>query len=180
MGKKIGVFLSARSEVARSYHEAARSVGEWLGRNGHTLVYGGARKGLMEVLAQSAKQSGGCVFGVVPQILVQRNLVSEALDVTIHCADLNDRKAILMRESDVLVALPGGVGTLDELFCVLGANTIGTERKPMILFNVDGCWDGLLAMLDELHRQGLAPQPAEYGLRVARSLEELQQMAEAD
>ncbi len=173
MAKKIGVFLSARIDLPQHWIDSTQQFGERLGRDSHTLVYGGARKGLMEVLAQSVKQGGGRVYGVVPQILFDRNLVSDCLDVTIRCADLNDRKAILMRESDVLVVLPGGIGTLDELFTVLGANTIGTEHKPVILFNADGCWNTLIRLLDELTATKLAPSLADYALQVANSVEEL-------
>ena len=75
-----------------------------------TLVYGGARKGLMEVLAQSVKRHGGRIYGMVPDILQERGWVSDTLDVTFRCVDLTDRKAMMNRESDVLVALPGGMG----------------------------------------------------------------------
>ena len=174
MNRKIGVFLSSHSAVADCYHAVAKRLGEWIGKNGDTLVYGGARKGLMEVLAQSTKHSGGRVYGVVPQILVERNLVSDAIDVTFHCCDLNDRKAVLIRESDVLLALPGGIGTLDELFTILAANTIGIEHKPVVLYNVDGCWNSLLAMLKDLEEKGLNYAPNVYGLQVAESIEELE------
>ncbi len=176
MSKKIGVFLSARIDLPESWIDGTRRFGERLGRDGHTLVYGGARKGLMEVLAQSVRQGGGRVYGVVPQIIFDRDLVSDCLDVTIRCADLNDRKAILMRESDVLVVLPGGIGTLDELFTVLGANTIGTGFKPVILLNLDGCWDTLVRLLDELAEMKLAHSLAACGLQVANSVDELMTM----
>lgn len=174
MSKRIGVFLSSCGQLPESFQKAAEEVGEWIGRNKYTLVYGGARKGLMEVLAQSTKKNGGRTYGVVPQILVQRGQVSEAVDVAFHCADLNDRKAILMRESDILVALPGGVGTLDEIFTVLAANAIGTEAKPVVLYNVDGYWDGLLALLESIARQGLATGPSGYNLHVVSRAEELE------
>ena len=115
--QKIGVYLSSKADLPESYTEAAQKVGELIGRTGRTLVYGGARKGLMETLAQSVKANGGRVFGMVPDIIVARGLESE-LDVTFRCVDLTDRKAMMNRESDVLVALPGGIGTLDEVFTV--------------------------------------------------------------
>ena len=113
MKTRIAVFLSSRSDIPAAYLPAAREVGEWIGRTGRTLVYGGARKGLMEVLAQSVTQHGGRVFGMVPDVIVERGLESEAIDVTFRCADLSDRKDMMNRESDVLLALPGGIGTLD-------------------------------------------------------------------
>lgn len=85
---KIGVYLSSKDHLPSSYVEAAQQVGSFIGSEGHTLVYGGARKGLMEVLAQSVKQAGGRVYGMVPEIIEQRGLVSDAIDVTFRCVDL--------------------------------------------------------------------------------------------
>ena len=106
----IGVFLSSRDEVPASYREAAEQVGQWIGETRRTLVYGGSGVGLMEVLARAAKQSGARVFGIVPQFVVDRHIVSETLDVEIRTAALSDRKTVMIDRSDVLVALPGGVG----------------------------------------------------------------------
>lgn len=153
--KRIAVFLSSHEQLPESYVQAAEAVGKWLGQHQHTLVYGGARKGLMEVLAQSARANGARIFGVVPQILTEKRLVSDTLDVTFHCADLNDRKAIMIRESEVFLALPGGIGTLDEIFTVLAANTIGYLQKPVIFYNVDGCWNQALATLNDLLQKQL-------------------------
>lgn len=153
--EKIGVFLSSKSDVPDAYRRAVGEVGDWIGRTGRTLVYGGARKGMMEVLAQAVKRGGGRVFGVVPQIIEDRGLVSETLDVTFRTADLNDRKAVMNRESDLLVALPGGIGTLDEVFTVLAAATIGTAARHVVFYNVEGCWDTTLAAIADLAAKGL-------------------------
>lgn len=171
--RRIGVFLSSHSDLPESYHRAARETGDWIGRTGRTLVYGGARKGLMEELARHTRAAGGRVYGVVPQILTERGLVSECIDVVFHCTDLNDRKAVLMRESDVLMALPGGIGTVDELFSVLATGTIGLERKPVVLLDTDGCWDSLLTLLDDLQRRGLADAGFRSQLRCVRNMQEL-------
>lgn len=174
MNKRIGVFLSSKDQLPESYRKAALQVGELIGRKGMTLVYGGARKGLMEILAQSCKQHGGRVYGVIPDIIVERNLVSDAPDITFRCVDLNDRKAIMNRESDLLIALPGGIGTLDEVFTVMAAGTIGIRCQPVVFYNVDGCWDSLLRTIEDLMAQGLVSgTPADY-YSVATNLEELE------
>ena len=174
--RKIGVYLSSKDNLPESYVKAAREVGELIGRTGRTLVYGGARKGLMEVLAQSVKQHGGRVFGMVPDVIVERGLESEAIDVTFRCADLSDRKDMMNRESDVLLALPGGIGTLDEVFTVLANTCIGIRRQPLVFFNVDGCWNALLAALDDLFRQGLISGRPEDFYQVASNIDELEQL----
>ena len=174
--RKIGVYLSSKDNLPESYVKAAREVGELIGRTGRTLVYGGARKGLMEVLAQNVKLHGGRVYGMVPDIIVERGLESEAVDVTFRCAALSDRKDMMNRESDVLVALPGGIGTLDEVFTVLANTGIGICRQPLVFYNVDGCWNALLAALDDLFRQGLiSGKPDDYYL-VAATIEELERL----
>ena len=174
--RKIGVYLSSKDNLPESYVKAAREVGELIGRTGRTLVYGGARKGLMEVLAQNVKLHGGRVYGMVPDIIVERGLESEAVDVTFRCAALSDRKDMMNRESDVLVALPGGIGTLDEVFTVLANTGIGICRQPLVFYNVDGCWNALLAALDDLFRQGLiSGKPDDYYL-VATNIEELERL----
>ena len=174
--QKIGVYLSSKSGLPAAYEQAAREVGTLIGRTGRTLVYGGARKGLMEILAQSVRAHGGRVYGMVPDILVERGLVSDAIDVTFRCVDLSDRKDMMNRESDVLLALPGGIGTLDEVFTVLANTCIGIRRQPLVFFNVDGCWNALLAALDDLFRQGLISGRPEDFYQVASNIDELEQL----
>lgn len=171
--QKIGVYLSSKENLPESYVQAAREVGELIGKTGRILIYGGARKGLMEVLAQSVKQHGGRVYGMVPEIIEKRGLVSDAIDVTFRCVDLSDRKMMMNRESDVLVALPGGIGTLDEVFTVMANTVIGIRHQPVVFYNVDGCWDALLAALDDLFEQGLVSgSPSDY-YSVAHNIQEL-------
>ena len=174
--RKIGVYLSSKDNLPESYVRAAREVGELIGRTGRARVCGGARKGLMEVRAQSVKQHGGRVFGMVPDVIVERGLESEAIDVTFRGADLGDRKDMMNRESDVLLALPGGIGTLDEVFTVLANTCIGIRRQPLVFFNVDGCWNALLAALDDLFRQGLISGRPEDFYQVASNIDELEQL----
>ncbi len=171
--QKIGVYLSSKENLPENYVQAAREVGELIGRTGRILIYGGARKGLMEVLAQSVKQHGGRVYGMVPEIIEKRGLVSDAIDVTFRCVDLSDRKMMMNRESDVLVALPGGIGTLDEVFTVMANTVIGIRHQPVVFYDVDGCWDALLAALDNLFEQGLVSgSPSDY-YSVAHNIQEL-------
>lgn len=153
--QKVCVFLASREPDNAVCRDAVVAVGEWIGRTGRTLVYGGARKGWMELLARTVRDNGGRIFGVVPDILVDRGLVSDLPDVTFRSAGLSDRKEIMARESDVFVALPGGIGTLDEVFTILGETCIGIRRRSVILYNADGCWTPLMDALRSLQRRGL-------------------------
>ncbi len=174
MKTRIAVYLSSKTDLDPRYEHAVRAVGQWLGQTGRTLVYGGARKGLMEVLAATTKQAGGRVVGVVPQVLVDRDLVSENIDVTVFTADLHDRKAAMMRESELILALPGGVGTLDEIFTALALRTIGSPSLPVVLFNVGGCWDALLETLRQMADSGLVSESVDELVAVVGSVEELE------
>ena len=178
MNKRIAVFLSSHEGLPESYRQTAIAVGEWLGKHQHTLVYGGARKGLMEVLAQATHQNGGRIYGVVPQILVDQHLVSDAIDITFYCADLNDRKAIMVRESEIFLALPGGIGTLDEIFTVLAANTIGLQQKHVILYDVEGCWEPTMKALHDLRDRNLVSETSLAWLHLVHSIEELEQVCQ--
>ena len=172
--KNVAVFCAASDAVAPQYVQAAREVGRLIGSLGCTLVYGGARAGLMEVTAASAKEAGARIVGVVPLVLEERNRVSLLLDEKIHTRDLSERKDIMVQRSDVLVALPGGIGTLDEVFHTMAAATIGFHGKRIVLYNVDGFWDGLLALLQQMSADGFVRGNLGDFLVVASCLEELE------
>lgn len=129
--------------------------------------------GLMECICRAVKEGGGTVMGVVPTKLEEKGRVSDRLDVTFHTVNLSDRKDVILRESDILVALPGGVGTLDEVFHVVAAATIGYHSKRVVLYNIDGFWDGLLAVLNQMEAQGFIRRPLENFLNVANTFDEL-------
>ena len=171
--EKIGMFCSAADDIEAVYFEKARELGVWLGENKKTLVYGGANIGLMECVAKAAKENGGFVMGVVPTKLEERGAVSDLLDVTFRVDNLSERKDVMLRESDILVALPGGVGTLDEVFHVMASASIGYHSKKVIFYNVDGFWDDLLGFLNHLREQHFARRPWENFCLVANSFEEL-------
>lgn len=172
--QNIGVFLSSRSDVPVTYRRATEEVGRWIGETCRTLVYGGSGVGLMAVLADQVKASGGRIVGVVPQFVVDRNMVSDKLDVEIRTAGLADRKTVMMERSDILVALPGGVGTLDEVFTTLAGRLVGEHSKRVVLYDVDGCWSLLNKMLDRLVENGLYGAVQREGLTVISSVEELE------
>ena len=171
--ERIGIFCSAADDIETVYFEKARELGAWMGQNKKTLVYGGANIGLMECVAQAAKNQGAFIMGVVPTKLEERGAVSDLLDVTFRVDNLSERKDTMLRESDILVALPGGVGTLDEVFHVMAAASIGYHSKKVIFYNVNGFWNELLAFLNRLREQHFARRPWENFYLVANNLEEL-------
>ena len=174
--KNIAVFCAASDIVASPYVQAAREVGELIGSLGCALVYGGARAGLMEVTAAAAKSAGAHIVGVVPLVLEERNRVSALIDEKIHTRDLSERKDIMVQRSDVLVALPGGIGTLDEVFHTMAAATIGFHKKRVVLYNVNGFWNMLNATLEEMSQAGFVRGEMEKYLVVANSIAELEDL----
>ena len=173
---KIGLFCSACEQISPRYFECTRELGVWMATEGKTLVYGGADMGLMECIAHTVKEHGGKVVGVVPTKLEEKGRVSDLLDVTFHTVNLSDRKDVILQESDILVALPGGVGTLDEVFHVVAAATIGYHTKHVVLYNIDGFWDSMLTMLHQMEAQGFIRRPLNQFLSVATSLDELKEL----
>ena len=175
-GKGVAVFCAASESIDKLYVDAANEVGTLLGRVGASLVYGGARFGLMEATAKAAKSAGAHIIGVVPDILVERNRVSTLLDEHIPCRNLSERKDIMLEKSEIVVALPGGIGTLDEIFHVMAAVTIGYHSKRVVLYNVNGFWDGLCSVLDNFNAAGFIRGDFERFMVVANSVEELEQL----
>ena len=152
---KIAVFCSANNNIDKTCFEATRELGIWFAQKGYTLIYGGCNDGLMGCIGHAVHHHGGMTIGIVPRILASSGRVGDDIDVNIPCENLADRKELMLSQSDICLALPGGIGTLDEILTVVAARTIGYHRKPMIVFNLNGCWDSLVLLLDSLQAQGM-------------------------
>lgn len=173
---KIAIFCSASDHIDAVYAEKAAELGTWLGQTGKWLIYGGSNTGLMEAVARAAKENGAMIMGVVPTKLEEGGAVSDLLDVTFRAVNLSDRKDIMLQEADVAVALPGGVGTLDEIFHVMASATIGYHEKKVIFYNVNGFWNGILDFLSGLETQHFAHRPLKNYFAVANTFDELTQL----
>ncbi|CDE35020.1 LOG family protein [Leyella stercorea] len=169
----ICIFCSANSNIPTEYFECTSELGTWMGANGHTLVFGGCNLGLMECVAKAVHDAKGMTVGVVPTIVEKGGKVSDYVDVKILCDNLSDRKDLMIERSDVIIALPGGVGTLDEIFTVLAAASIGYHNKRVILYNIGGFWDSLIAMLDDLKTRGVLRAGFDDTVKVAHTLDEI-------
>ena len=146
--KSICVYCGSANQASPKYFQAARRMGETLARAGLTLVYGGGRTGLMGALADSTLEAGGQVFGVITESMNTPELVHTHLTSLQVTATIHQRKARMYALADGYIALPGGYGTLDELFETLTWAQIGEHQKPVGILNVDGYYDLLLQMLD--------------------------------
>lgn len=151
--KRLCVFCGANSGRDPIYREAAAALGSQIAREGIGLVYGGASVGLMGIVADAARAEGGEVIGVIPQALVARELAHGSLSDLHIVATMHERKAMMADLSDGFIALPGGIGTLEELFEVWTWAHLGLHAKPCALLDVRGFYGKLTAFLDHVHAE---------------------------
>jgi uncharacterized protein (TIGR00730 family) len=157
--KRLCVFCGSSAGARPDYTEAARSLGDLMGRRGVTLVYGGGNVGLMGTVADAALAAGGEVIGVIPHLLARKELAHTGLTDLRMVETMQERKALMADLSDAFLALPGAYGTLDELCEVLTWLQLKLVRKPLGLLNVHGYFDALLGFFDHAVREGfLRPQ----------------------
>jgi uncharacterized protein (TIGR00730 family) len=159
----ICVYCGSRSGQAPAYAEAARDTGRAIGRLGWQLVYGGGRAGLMGEVADATLAAGGRVIGVIPQSLMERELGHGGLSELHVVQTMHERKRLMAERSDAFLALPGGIGTMEELFEVWTWRQLGYHDKPVGLLNTAGYYDKLLAFVAEMADHGFV-QPAQREL----------------
>ena len=149
------VYLGSRPGVNPRFAEAAIEVGEWIGAHGGQLVYGGGRSGLMGTVAEATRRAGGRVVGIIPQALVDKEQANHACDELHIVKNMHERKAMMAERCNAFVALPGGIGTFEELFEVWTWRQLGYHDKPIGLLNTDGYYDSLLTFLNTSVQSGL-------------------------
>ncbi|WP_250003028.1 TIGR00730 family Rossman fold protein [Actinoplanes sp. M2I2] len=146
----IGVFCASSSTLDQKWLDLATRTGAEIAARGHSLVSGGGCVGMMGAVADGARSGGGHTLGVIPQSLVDLEVADLASDELIVTGDMGERKNIMIERSDAFITLPGGLGTLDELFEVWTTATLDLHHKPIVLLDPEGFYDGLLAWLDRL------------------------------
>jgi uncharacterized protein (TIGR00730 family) len=152
----ICVFCGSRSGQNPAYEAAARDFGAAIGANGWRLVYGAGDVGLMGAVARAAQDAGAETFGVIPEHLVKAEVGKSDLTTYVVTENMHERKKLMFTNSDVIVMLPGGAGSLDEFFEVLTWRQLGLHQKPIILLNTEGYWTPLFTLLDHMIEQGFA------------------------
>jgi uncharacterized protein (TIGR00730 family) len=173
----ICVFLSA-ADLDERYTRPAREFAELLGRGGHSLVWGGSDTGLMKVVADGVRETGGRLVGVSVEFLRQWARV-DADDMVI-AKDLAERKALLLAQSDAVVVMAGGLGTLDEATEILEQRKHGLHDKPVVLLNTAGFYDGLALQLRRMEEDGFLPVPlAELGYVADEGIDALAHLEES-
>jgi uncharacterized protein (TIGR00730 family) len=148
------VYCASSADVAQPYKDAAVALGRMAAEQGIDLVYGGGRVGLMGLLADAALAAGGRVTGIIPSHIVEMEVAHQTLTELIVVETMHERKKMMFDRSDAFVILPGGLGTLDEMLEILTWKQLGLHRKPVILANIGGYWDRLLAVIDHAAAEG--------------------------
>ncbi len=166
-------YTSSSDVVDDRYRAVARAFGYRIGERGDALIYGGTDVGLMGVLALATREAGGHVTGVLPQLMADRGLADPACDELLITDGMGDRKRAMYERADAFVALPGGLGTMEELLEVLTLKQLGYHDKPIVLVDVHGFWQPLLAMFEHLFEQGFAKREYAGLWHVAPTIDEL-------
>jgi uncharacterized protein (TIGR00730 family) len=173
--KKIVVFCGSSLGFNPIYKEAAIELGNYFAKNKIGLVYGGGKIGMMGVLADTILGHKGDVIGVIPKLLEKEEVVHAGVEEMIVCKKMSDRKVIMSKLIDGYITLPGGFGTLDELFEALTLNQLHIEQKPVGLLNTNGFFDAVLLQLDRMVEEGYLKQENRKMLLVGTSVNELMQ-----
>jgi len=163
--KRVCVFAGSSAGRRQAYAAAAVDLGRALAARQLGLVYGGARVGLMGILADAALAAGGQVIGVIPSALAAKEIAHTGLTELHSVASMHERKALMADLADAFIALPGGWGTLEEVFEILTWTQLGLHQKPTGLLNVQGYFDGLLSFLDHSVQEGFLKR--EYGAMIS-------------
>jgi uncharacterized protein (TIGR00730 family) len=169
----ICVFCASSRTLDPRWLDLAYQVGAALAGRGHRVVSGGGRVGMMGTLAEGARSGGAHTLGVIPQSLVDLEVADTGADELLVTDGMAARKIVMMERAHAFLVLPGGIGTLDELFEVWTTATLGLHAKPILLLNVDGFYDGLLMWLAGLASQGFVRKDALAHLHAVRNMDEV-------
>lgn len=175
--KSLCVYCGSRQGKDPVFKEAAIALGEEAARRECRIVYGGGKLGLMGATAGAARDAGGDVFGVIPEFLVDLEGILEGVDHKV-VDTMHERKMLMFEESDAIVTLPGGIGTLEELIEVLSWARLSLHRKPIIVLNIKGFWSPLKNLIEHVIAEGFADEELISDLVFVDTVEEIFPCAE--
>jgi uncharacterized protein (TIGR00730 family) len=175
-GKSVAVYCASAEGARPEYREAAEALGRTLAERGLGLIYGGGKTGLMGAVADGALAASGHVVGVIPHVLIDLEIAHHGISELHVTSTMHTRKALMAEKADAFFILPGGYGTFEEMFEVLAWQTLKLHSKPVVLLNVAGFYDTMLAFLDVCDREGMLRGNRGI-LLVARTAEEALELA---
>lgn len=172
----VTVYLGANTGNDPELVTAVRELGTWIGESGNALVYGGSESGLMGELAKSVLAAGGEATGVEPQFFIDAGFEFDGLTRLIVTKDMSERKAIMIERGDAFVAFPGGTGTLEEITEVMSKVSLKHLDAPCILYNLNGYYNDLKALLAHMIKMGLSSEERQAGIYFAEDLAEIKRI----
>lgn len=172
----ITVYLGASNGNNQNLTLAARKLGKWIGENGHTLVYGGSKCGLMGELAESVLKAKGKVIGVEPQFFIDAGFDYPKITQLIVTQDMSERKTKMIELGDAFIAFPGGTGTLEEITEVMSKVSLKHLKTPCMLYNLNGYYDDLKKFLDKMITFDLSSKEKQEGIYFVENLEEIKEI----
>lgn len=170
----IAVFCGSKTGTNPVFATDAAALGQWMAKNKVKLVYGGGSAGLMGIIADAVLEHGGEVTGIIPSLLLEWEVQHRKLTELIIAEDMHQRKKELYSRCDVALVLPGGFGTLDELFEIITWNQLTIHDKPIFIFNSGGFYDALLHHIEQMRIEGFLYQEALQKIQVINQIEELE------
>jgi uncharacterized protein (TIGR00730 family) len=172
MIRNVAVFCASANGSKSVYKAAAEELGQALAARNIGLIYGGSNVGLMKAVAEAAMAANGTVIGVIPEVLVDLEVAHHGITELHVTSTMHTRKALIGEKADAFIALPGGFGTFEELFEVLAWHSLKIHAKPILLLNIDGFYNKLLAFLDDCVAEGMLKPKNRDLLLVADSVED--------
>ena len=169
----ITVYLGANKGIDDTFSIAVRELGKWIGANGHTLIYGGSKTGLMGELAESVLMEGGRVTGVEPQFFVEAEVQYDEITELIVTKDMTERKTKMIELGDAFIAFPGGTGTLEEITEVMSKLSLNQLSAPCIFYNLNGYYDSIKEFLSHMVAMGLSTNERKKDIYFASDLTEV-------
>ncbi len=176
----ITVYCGSSMPENRAFQQVARELGEWIAREGHELVYGGSRVGLMGIVSGTVLEAGGRVHGVETSFFVDAGVARDNLTELFVVDTMAERKAKMIELGDAFVALPGGVGTLEEMSEIMSRIRLGMDPSACYFLNIDGFYDNLRAFLDDMVLEGFLDDVDLGRICFPETLDELVRLLEAD
>ncbi len=169
----ITVYLGSNEGNDQAFKTAVRELGTWIGRNGHSLVYGGSKCGLMGELAESVLKAGGHVTGVEPKFFIDMGFDYPDISELVITENMRDRKEKMIELGDAFIAFPGGTGTLEEISEIIARVCLGKMSSPCIIYNLSGYYDTLKELLSNMINKGLSTYERQRGIYFASDINEI-------
>lgn len=173
--QSILVYCGSRSGYSELYKNTAKELGKLLAEHNYKLIYGGGNVGLMGVLSNAMLEHNGYVVGVMPKTLIGKEIANKNCTELIIVENMQDRKVLMEKMADVIVTLPGGFGTMDELFESLTNRQIGIHSKPTAILNINGVYNHIIAQIDTMVQEGFVSQANKDSILICNSAKELVQ-----